>query len=297
MKKDFWDNSRTPVRFPRSSFELTSRHRVGFFGSCFASELEEKYRILGLNSTLSPFGISYNPLSLAESFTNLSDNTIGGTPFYQQGLWRHFSFHSSRCYKGEPSEGERAESHFRDLVARGHEEMGQTDFLVLTLGTAWVYRHLSSSRIVNNCHRCDNRDFERDSYLKWDNPSSGGSLGISLDRLKTYNDKLHVIITVSPVRHLRNDARENSYSKALLRCLCEDICRNRDWIEYFPAYEIVMDELRDYRWYGDDLCHPSPRAVHYILERFFEWIGGEELLSHIADRENTIRRENHRSLS
>ena len=297
MKKDFWDGSHTTARFPPSSFTLSPDDRVIFFGSCFSDELSSRYEELGLPCSASPFGIIYNPLTMAESFQSLIENKLKGEPFHQLGLWRHFAFHSSRCIKESPDRQAEADRHFTELVNRGHGEILNADCLILTLGTAWVYKHVKSEMIVNNCHRCDNREFVRLPYLRFLEKGRDNPLGEALEHLKTVNPGLRVIITLSPIRHLRDDVRENSYSKALLRCLCEEICRDRDWVEYFPAYEIVMDELRDYRWYAEDLTHLSRTAVNYILQRFFEWAGDEELLSSIAGREKKLKRKKHRPLS
>ena len=268
-----------------------------FFGSCFADELSSRYEELGLPCSTSPFGITYNPLTLAESLEGLIHNEMRGEPFHQQDLWRHFAFHSSRCFKGTEENQSEAIRHFSGLVDNGHKELMAADFLVITLGTAWVYKHIKSDSIVNNCHRCDNREFIRDCYTRFMDESDENPLGEALEHLKRRNPGLRVILTLSPIRHLRDDARENSYSKALLRCLCEELSRNRRWIEYFPAYEIVMDELRDYRWYAEDLSHLSREAAGYVLERFFNWVGNEELLSCIADREKILKRQKHRPLS
>lgn len=268
-----------------------------FMGSCFAEELERRYARYRLPCAPSPFGLIYNPLSMGHSLGHLLTGTLEGEPFYHMDLWRHYAFHSSRCVKGREDDPSTAQRHFQALLERGSRELGKTDYLILTLGTAWVYRLKENRLTVNNCHRRDNRLFERVLYSRIDGEEGTGTLGRSLDLWKEVNPGLKVILTLSPVRHLRDDGRENSLSKAILRCLCAELEENRDWIHYFPSYEIMMDELRDYRWYGDDMCHPSERAADYIISRFFSWCASDDLLNLLPEREKEFRRSQHRPLS
>ncbi|MDC7221478.1 MAG: GSCFA domain-containing protein [Spirochaetales bacterium] len=296
MSDNFWKKSYTPVRFPKAPFTISPESKLMFFGSCFAEELATRYKSLDLPNSLSPFGTIYNPLSLAHCFDSLLNKKLSLEPFLQNGKWRHFDFHSSRSCSGDLSLDE-AVKHYGDLIDEGHKELLSTDYIIITLGTAWAYRLRENKRVVNNCHRCDISVFERDNFQKWEEKLAQPKLEESLKFLKEINPSVQIILTVSPVRHLRNDARENSYSKAILRCLCEELSGNYDWMEYFPSYEIVMDELRDYRWYGEDLSHLSPRAVDYIMERFYKWAGGLELESFIDRRNKEIKRLNHRPLN
>jgi hypothetical protein len=300
MVDNFWDKSRTQVRFPHAPFTHTVHGHTGFFGSCFADELSRRYNELELSCFTSPFGIIYNPLSLGQGLTSLLDRSLSSQPFLQNSRWKHFAFHSSCALDGENSEDpielKKAENHYSNLINNGTDKLESLDTLVITLGTAWAYRLKESGQVVNNCHRCDSRLFERDIYQKWVNKDEPGTLEYSINRLIQKKPTLNVILTVSPVRHLRDDARENSYSKALLRCLCEDLSNSCENIHYFPAYEILLDELRDYRWYKDDLCHPSPRAVDYIMHRFFEWGGDQNFLNELELRRKELKRRNHRPL-
>jgi hypothetical protein len=292
--KDFWKSSFTPVHFPRAEFSLSPHNTTSFWGSCFAQESGNFFYNLDLPTFTSPFGIIYNPLTMAYSLSMVIHNELRGNPFFHLNLWRHEGFHSSCCFRGDENRYDSAVNHFNKLINRGHGEILKTDTLVLTLGTAFVYQNVSTGNIVNNCHKLPQNMFSRKPFNQIDRGESQ-LLGI-LRKLKKLNPSLNVILTVSPVRHLRDDARENSYSKALLRCLCHDLNANEDFIHYFPSYEIVMDELRDYRWYSKDLCHPTPMAVEYIMERFIQWCGTKELEQYIEEKKKERKHNSHRPL-
>jgi hypothetical protein len=293
MAADLWDKSYTPVRFPRADFSLEPDDPVIFWGSCFAEELLGRYERYGLPGISSPFGLIYNPASMLDSLNMMLTREMTSEPFYFQEMWRHYAFHSSRCFRGKQSDEVTAENHFLSLLQKGARDMERSKFLIITLGTAWVYILEEIDLIVNNCHRRDNRLFRRELYTRIGGDSF--SLLQGLDNWKVKNDNLRVILTVSPVRHLRDDARGNSLSKAVLRCLCEELSGSREWISYFPSYEIMMDELRDYRWYREDLCHPSDKAVDYIISRFFDWCGSENLRKTVAREGKAFLRSQHRS--
>ena len=293
MAADLWGKSYTPVRFPRADFFLEPKDRVMFWGSCFAKELLDRYERYGLPGKPSPYGLIYNPVSMADSLNMLLNHKLTSEPFHFQEMWRHYAFHTSRCFKGKEKDNTEAENHFLSLLEEGGRELGKANFLIITLGTAWVYIQEKDDLIVNNCHKRDNRLFKRNLYTRMEKDIP--SLANALDMWKEKNCGLQVILTVSPVRHLRDDARENSLSKAILRCLCEELISRREWISYFPAYEIMMDELRDYRWYRDDLSHPSEKAVDYIISRFFDWCGSEDLRNTVAREGKAFLRSQHRS--
>ena len=163
---------------------------------------------------------------------------------------------------------------------------------VITLGTAYVYRN-TDGNIVNNCHKLPSRQFRRE---KLDPVSAAKALKEVVQELKKINSELKIIFTLSPVRHLRDDASENSLSKAILRCAVDDVCSGpySSSLWYYPSYEIMLDELRDYRWYAEDLCHPDSEAVEYIISRFIANIYKKEFTDFLEDWMKIIRDLNHK---
>ena len=155
-------------------------------------------------------------------------------------------------------------------LERAADFLKKTDFLLITFGTAWVYRHRKSGIIVSNCHRFPGSDFERFRLSVEEIVKVYQAL---LAELREKNPHLKVIFTVSPIRHWKDGAHANQTSKAVLLLSAEELCRTIPQTYYFPAYEILMDELRDYRFYADDMLHPSALAIEYIWEKFRDtWI-------------------------
>ncbi len=263
--------------------------RIYFAGSCFASHLAgfwEDHFLQGRNTL---FGNIYNPGSLAQTMGLLcSDALIQKEDlFFHADLWRHSLFDTA---KTSLSRDELLEELNRDLEV--HRSFLKTcTTLVVTLGTAWVYRENETGKIVNNCHKRPGSDFSRESL----SPAEVRESLLSVKKeIARFNSNLHIIWTLSPVRHLRDSAVENSLSKALLRCGIDEICRGSEDDDYFPAYEIMMDELRDYRWYAPDLSHPSSQAVEYIMKRFCEAAGTRELEEYLGKAEKILNLLNHR---
>lgn len=261
-----------------------------FMGSCFAENLFTYFYERYLNCTFSPFGNIYNPLSLAGSIHLLcseepiSDNSL----FQHRELWCHFDFDSELS---APSRSVYLNRLNRSLE-KGRAEIRRTTHLYLTLGTSFVYRLKESGKPVNNCHKLPDTLFSREcaSISEMRDELIG-----AFSALDMINPALKIIITLSPVRHLRDNPVENSLSKARLRCLIDELMKERE-IWYFPAYEILLDQLRDYRWYGPDLAHPSPQAVEYIMERFVEAAADKDLQICLKKMSRLRNRENHRIL-
>lgn len=288
LESDFWKTSRTMVRFPRAEFQMDEHTIISCWGSCFAHEMFDYLSENGLESVYSPFGIQYNPVVISDGIDMILDGTLRGGIFKHMEFWRHDAFHSSQCLSID-AERTQAIKHFNRIIGKGKEKLQETDLFIITLGTSYIYKYVKSGKIVNNCHKQINSLFSRELAPE----DTSWKLMKSLKRLKEINNKLNVVLSVSPVRHLRDNACENSLSKSKLRCLCHNIAENNDYIHYFPSFEIMMDELRDYRWYKDDLTHPSGKAVKYIFSRFFEWCGSPSLMDHIKKKQRERKKANH----
>ncbi|MEL7424669.1 MAG: GSCFA domain-containing protein [Bacteroidota bacterium] len=253
----------TLVPIPDYPFQIAHQQQVLSMGSCFAEHMggyleQRKFRHL-----LNPFGIVYHPLVMARLLQQLLDDQAPNPDdlFKQQGLWRHYDFHSRYAH---PDANKAAEIVARQHLA-GAEAIHQLEVLVLTFGTAFGYRLKESGLWVNNCHKQAANLFNKQLAGV---SEMTDALAPLLLTLKQRNPQLQVIMTVSPVRHLRDGLLENQRSKARLLLTQEVLSAELDFVHYFPAYEILLDELRDYRYYADDLLHPSALAIEIISERF-----------------------------
>lgn len=249
---------RTEIEIGKYPFEIDYRSRGIMVGSCFADNMASrlagaKFRVLS-----NPFGVMYNPLSVASTLQALSsrrsfsdsDLIFGGGRYFSMDF--HGSFSDVRT--------ERALSKMNGAAERGADALAGSDYAVITLGTAWVYE--KDGRVVANCHKLPASEFTRRLL-------SAGEIAASLSSLMEKELKgKNVIFTVSPIRHLKDGFAGNSLSKALLRVAVEEVVRRYEQAYYFPSFEIMTDDLRDYRFYDADMTHPNATAVDYIWDRF-----------------------------
>lgn len=261
-----------------------------FLGSCFSENLYTYFISHYLNCIFSPFGNIYNPLSMASSLNSLCSGRIIDEEelFRHRELWRHFDFDSEKCHL----EKKEFLSSINSSLYEAQQYIKKADNLFLTLGTSFVYREKNRGIVVNNCHKLPSDRFSRENASI---DEMKNELLSSLINIKKMNKNIKITMTLSPVRHLRDSALENSLSKARLRCLIEELSEEID-LRYFPAYEIMIDQLRDYRWYEEDLAHPTNRAVNYIMDRFIQATADNELKTYLTAVEKLNRSLNHRIL-
>ncbi|MBL7972137.1 MAG: GSCFA domain-containing protein [Prolixibacteraceae bacterium] len=255
----------TEINIPEFPWKMDYSNKTMFIGSCFTENIGQKLIDLKFDVDMNPFGILYNPESIANSLQILLEKRVFSEYdlFQDQGLWNSF-YHHSRFSDTDPVV---TLEKINSRIASSHEFLSNADFLVITFGTAWAYELLHSGQIVSNCHKVPAAQFSRVRLGVHEITEAYRSL---LEELWAFNPKLKVVFTVSPIRHWKDGAVENQVSKAIL-LLAIDRLRTgfgeRD-CGYFPAYELMMDELRDYRFYAEDMIHLSPFAVDYIFDRF-----------------------------
>lgn len=281
----------TEVHIPEFPWRIDYSTGVVFMGSCFSENMGQKLLDLKFPVELNPFGVLYNPQSIANSLRFLMENKrfTADDLFFDQGIWNSFHHHSSFS----DVELSVAIDRINHRMDRAHLFLRNARFLMVTWGTAWVYRHKTTGQIVSNCHKVPASTFER------------GRLGVDeivtlyqslLTQLHAFNPGLKVVFTVSPIRHWKDGAVENQVSKSTLILAINQLQQSTHGknCAYFPAYELVMDELRDYRYYAADMIHISDVAVEYIFERFSSaLISGESM--QVSKRIEKIRKSmNHR---
>lgn len=258
----------TNVKIPKSEFQITHASGIMMLGSCFAQNIGHRLQECKFRVELNPFGILYNPLSICEALRYIlapsSFDSDDDTFFYHNEMWHSWLHHSD--FSRRTKEGA-IEAVSRRLTTAG-EALASTDTLILTFGTAYVYRLATNGRIVGNCHKVPQSQFTR-SLLSVNEIVS--QMQATIEALLQQRPTLKILFTVSPIRHLRDGAHDNQVSKATLLLAIEELQRLYPHSTlYFPSYEIMLDELRDYRFYSEDMIHPSGVAVDYIWERFTE---------------------------
>ena len=233
-------------------------------GSCFANEIGQRLQESGFHTELNPFGTLYNPASMAEALERLmEEREITEDDLVEhEGLWHSWHHHGSFS---RPTAAETLTA-CNSRLHEAHQALCEAKLLMLTFGTAWVFEH--EDRVVANCHKLPNTMFKRrrmtieEVVARWQPV---------LQRLYAFNPSLTVLFSVSPIRHLGDGAHSNQLSKSTLLLAIDQlvsIFNSQSSISYFPAYEIVLDELRDYRFYGPDMAHPSELAVEVVWEKF-----------------------------
>lgn len=280
---------RTKVEVSPNSSAICHSDKLMLLGSCFAENIGKLLLDNKFQCDVNPFGILYNPLSIAEAVRELAvqkrytPDDLHHAEGYWFSLMHHSSFNSSDADKCLQAINERIE--------KGADQLSQTGWLLFTWGTAWVYTWKEDGQIVGNCHKLPERMFTR-RMLEVDEIVHEYSL--LLNRLHERNPKLNVLFTVSPVRHAKDGMHGNQLSKAVLLLAIDKLCATLPFCHYFPSYEIMMDELRDYRFYADDMLHPSQLAVNYIWERFSETFFTDDTRSFIRQWEEVKKGLAHR---
>lgn len=281
----------TPVLVGRSRVEVSPDDKLCVLGSCFADNIGDKMAELGFNACVNPFGTLYNPVSVCNSVSRLAS----GIPFTEDecvemgsgaGLVCSFSHHTSFAR----STAEEFLDHANTSLAAASKAWNEAGKVIITLGTAWCFEYIPTGEIVSNCLKIDQKLFRRKRL-------SVQETSALLRNLVGRNPGKEFIFTVSPIRHLKDGAHGNQLSKSILILAIEDVCNAfPERCEYFPAYEILLDELRDYRFYAEDLVHPSQQAVSLIWNRFVDFAVPQSCLAELEARWKEARRSRHRNI-
>lgn len=265
----------TKVKISKSKSSIDYQSKIFSIGSCFAVNMASKMDYFKLQNCSNPFGILFHPLAI-EKFLK---NALEGKIYSAEDVF--FANERYHCYDAHSDLSNRnLESIVSDLNTKSQkaaEDLKTATHIIITLGTAWIYRNVESNEIVANCHKVPQKNFSKE-LLSVDEISRSLQSVISL--LESSNPQVKIIFTISPVRHIKDGIVENQRSKShLFAALHEVLDKNLAIVEYFPSYEIMMHELRDYRFYADDMLHPSNIAIEYIWEAFRDAYCSEEVIA------------------
>lgn len=256
-------NLRTTFKIDPAPVKINYHTPVMFIGSCFASEIGKQMSDGRLPVLINPSGAVYNPISVSKTIEFI----ISDKKFTEENLYNnkgeYLSFNHYTDFSSDNKD--KCLSRINDITHKAHEFLSNASFLFVTFGTARTYRLRETNEVVSNCHKLPQDNFIQeilsveDIVTRWRK---------TLLNLQKFNKNLNVIFTISPVRHIKDGAHGNQVSKSILFVAVEELLKGSDTFHYFPAYELVMDDLRDYRFYADDMLHPSSAAVNYIWEAF-----------------------------
>ena len=283
---------RTAIELPEGMHDITHKSRLLLAGSCFAGNIGAMLAERKFNIETNPFGIMYNPLSIATMLTRVIDGrafTASSPEIFEHGGKWHSILHH-----GDFSQNSREQllEKINTRLAKAHNAAKECDFVIITLGTAYTYTRARDNIVAGNCHNLPASMFTR-RLLGIDEIVD--AMSAVIDRYRSTNPGIKFVFTISPIRHLRDGAHDNQKSKATLLLATDRIMSlYPDNATYFPAYEILLDELRDYRFYADDMVHPSTKAVSYIWECFGKCYFSDSTARLNNDIEQIMRAMEHR---
>jgi hypothetical protein len=266
------DPFRTPLNAGVSKHTFGLSDRIITIGSCFSDSIGSRLQESKINTLVNPFGTVYNPHSIHK----LIRYAIFNQPVPEHTYLSHgdvhlnFDFHSALSALSH----QQLRSILTNSIGSTHHFIKDASWIVITYGTAWAYERTDTMEIVTNCHKQPSGFFTRQLLTQ---KKILESFTLMYDDLKKINPNIHIILTVSPVRHLKETLELNSVSKSILRVACHTLQELYDDVSYFPSYEILLDDLRDYRFYKSDMIHPTNEAENYVWKNFVEHYGNADL--------------------
>jgi len=261
----------TQLPLEKQAPAINYHSKLVLLGSCFAENIAEKFSYYKFQNKVNPLGVLFHPIAILELLTRAHHNTpyTEKEVFFSNGCWQSFQAHSRLNSTSQSA----TLKNLNTALKSTQNQLKNASHVILTFGTSWVYKHIESKSIVANCHKQPQKEFEK-SILSVQQLED--SFNAILSTLKAFNPNVSVLFSISPVRHLKDGFVENNQSKAHLIAALHSVINTTNNTHYFPSYELLMDELRDYRFYKEDMVHPSPIAIDYIWQKFKSvWIHDE----------------------
>jgi hypothetical protein len=283
---------RTTFIIDPSPLKINYRTPAMFIGSCFASEIGKQMERGKLPVMINPSGAVYNPVSVAHTLDFILENK----KFTEENLYKNKNQYISFYHYTDFSSGDinKCLCRINEMTEKAHAFLSTARFLFITFGTARIFKFSETNEIVSNCHKLPSDLFSRellsveDIVTRWKK---------TLDELGKFNNHINVFFTISPVRHWKDGAHGNQISKSVLMLAVEELIRHQAVKGYFPAYELIMDDLRDYRFYADDMLHPSSKAIEYIWDSFADCYIDNQTMQIWKEVSGITKACNHRLLS
>ena len=287
---------RTQIPLSKSSNPIDYNSKVLSFGSCFAENMADKFDYFKFQNETNPFGIIFNPVSIEKVIERaVTENWFTEKDvFFHNERWNSFEVHS------DLSNSDRQEllETLNKAISETHKQLKEATHIIITYGTAWIYRNMESDEIVANCHKVPQKQFSKE-LLSVDTIQK--SIQNTINLIHTLNPDINFIFTISPVRHIKDGFAENQLSKSHLFAALHQVLKTHNsqliTANYFPSYEIMMDELRDYRFYGEDMLHPNQVAIDYIWHKFSENYIAENAISIMNEIDEIQKSLRHRSFN
>src|SRR5688572_19870142 len=280
---------RTVVSSRPSSDKMGISDRILTIGSCFADAIGTRLHSSRLRVMANPFGNLYNPQSIHKAIRYALFNELphAHTFLERDGICFNYDFHSEVSSADQNT----LSGKLNDITGATHHHLAVAEWIIITYGTAWVYERKETGEVVANCHKIPNNLFTKSLLTQQEITDSFGKL---YNELKQFNPRIKIIVTVSPVRHIKDTLELNSVSKAVLRAACHAVIGSFPDVSYFPSYEIMLDDLRDYRFYKADMIHPTDVAEDYIWEKFGESYFNPDLKTFLPQWKEIQQAINHR---
>ncbi len=282
-------NFTTIVPISKSKFPIDYQSKILSFGSCFAENMASKFDYYKFQNSCNPFGILFHPLAIENSISRIINLELFSEKdlFFNNERWHNFDLHSDLSNPDK----ETLLTGVNDLLVATNKQIKEASHIIITYGTSWVYRNKQTNKLVANCHKVPQSNFDKELLSVLDIERS---INNTISLIEKVNPNCNLIFTFSPVRHLKDGFVENQKSKAnLIIGLHSVFASQKSPISYFPSYEIMMDELRDYRFYSEDLVHPNSVAIAYIWERFVASFVDDEAISTMKEVESIQRDLSH----
>lgn len=282
-------NFATQIPIPKSTNPIDYNSKIILLGSCFSENMGEKFTYFKFQNAINPFGIIFNPASIEK----LVERVVNHQYFLEKDIF----FHNERwhCYEVHSDLSQSNKEAFLDdlnqILQFTNQQILKSTHIIITYGTSWIYRLKSNNEVVANCHKVPQNLFEKEILST---EIIEKSIQNTIDLIQKVNPKINFIFTISPVRHIKDGFVENQRSKAHLISALHSSSFQLPTSSYFPSYEIMMDELRDYRFYAEDMLHPSQVAIDYIWKRFSETNISEESHSIMQEVETIQKGLSHR---
>ena len=276
---------RTEIQCPAVSTAIDHHSKLVLLGSCFSEHMEGKFEYFKFNTFANPFGILFNPKAIETAVRHcVNKKSYSEKDIRRHGeIWLSLDHHSHYDHRDQNEVLQK----INEQIDLGHQALKNASHVIITLGTSWVYKWKESNDVVGNCHKIPQKFFSKELLSSQEILDS---LRQIINLIRSINKNSNFVFTVSPVRHLKDGFTENTISKSLLHTAINELKKETE-LNYFPAYEIMMDDLRDYRFYKEDLVHPNEMAIDYIWDLFkTSWLSesSKELMNEIEDIQKSL---------